>query len=656
MAINSSIIFSANEVKIKQKYEDAEYLYLNNDYSNALENYLSILEIDSVNFNVHYKVALCYLQLNKEDKLLEATSHLKIAIKGVSKKYKNHYTEKNSPTLAWLYYGDVLRLNYKFNEASKAYNKYIELEPNNKQTKEYVIRELRNCKSAPTLLENKIYLTEVDYNYEIKKKDEFESCPVISANEDILVFAYGKENLLPPDILSISNVDDYKTDDIYYSIKTNEKWTNPINITTDLGINNQALITSISTQGDVLYLVQDDNDDGNIYQSNFVNGKWTVIKKLGKNINSSRWETYASISGDNKTLFFASDRKGGYGGFDIYKSELDENGKWGKAKNLGRKINTEFDEDTPNITRNGKRLYFSSQGHDNLGGYDIFYSDLTDSSFTAAKNAGYPLNTPGNDLFVLTQYNSQIAFAPLNDDKLRGIYENNSSQVFFVSEEEKMFNIKIIVSVKNQNDSLLKNINTDTSNTNISDFLITDNIITFKTTNKSLNLPINADNTDTTILNITFNENDKADITKEYNVDLTLTPVLALVETPDNINQNNNVEVNAETPITNDISEIKTIYFNFDKSFIQEEFNAQVKEIYTAWLKDKSKTILIEGYADPVGPEAYNLKLSQRRADAVKKYLLKLGVDSSKIESVGKGETAENTDDYYNRKTVISLK
>jgi Tol biopolymer transport system component len=123
-------------------------------------------------------------------------------------------------------------------------------------------------------------------------------------------------------------------------------------------------------------LVEDNNDNGNIYISNYKDGKWSKIKKLDKTVSSSDWETYASISSDNKTLYFSSDRKGGYGGFDIYKSELTEDGKWAKPINLGSNINTKYDEDTPNITRDGKALYFSSKGHKNMGGFDIFKSEI----------------------------------------------------------------------------------------------------------------------------------------------------------------------------------------------------------------------------------------------------------------------------------------
>jgi hypothetical protein len=95
--------------------------------------------------------------------------------------------------------------------------------------------------------------------------------------------------------------------------------------------------------------MKDDYYDGNIYETKLVDGKWLPIVKLSKNINSKYWEMHACLSKDGKIIYFSSDRKGGFGGFDIYKSEINSEGEWGKAINLGPTINTKFDDDTPFI-------------------------------------------------------------------------------------------------------------------------------------------------------------------------------------------------------------------------------------------------------------------------------------------------------------------
>ena len=143
-----------------------------------------------------------------------------------------------------------------------------------------------------------------------------------------------------------------------------------------------------------------------LYYSEFVDGEWTPIRNLGKNINRDEtWESQASISPDGQVLFFVSDRPGGVGGYDIYCSTRDVNGNWRLAENLGKIINTDQNEKTPFIHSDGKTLYFSSTGHLGMGGYDIFLSRLTsDGKWKKPLNIGYPINSEDDDvgLFVNT--------------------------------------------------------------------------------------------------------------------------------------------------------------------------------------------------------------------------------------------------------------
>ncbi len=134
----------------------------------------------------------------------------------------------------------------------------------------------------------------------------------------------------------------------------------------------------------MLFLYKTDNFDGNIYSSEYVDGTWTPIKKLNKNINTKYYESHASVSANGKKLYFTSNRDGGQGGLDIYLSEKDASGDWGPAINLGSTVNTKYNEDTPFITINDSLLYFSSEGHKGMGGYDIFRSSGTGSSMEIA--------------------------------------------------------------------------------------------------------------------------------------------------------------------------------------------------------------------------------------------------------------------------------
>ena len=174
--------------------------------------------------------------------------------------------------------------------------------------------------------------------------------------------AMGKLWLLPP---NRSSIRPYGRED---------KWGTPRNMTLDLVVDGNCTTLSLSYSGDELYLFKDVDHVGNIYVSNYKNGKWSPMRKLNANINTQHYETHACVSADGTKLFFSSNRAGGYGDLDIYVSERVPGGDWGPATNLGPNINSRFNENTPFVTTDGNTLYFSSEGHNTMGGYDIFFS------------------------------------------------------------------------------------------------------------------------------------------------------------------------------------------------------------------------------------------------------------------------------------------
>ena len=203
---------------------------------------------------------------------------------------------------------------------------------------------------------------------------------------------------------------------IFYSKKERGKWQTPIEITAQLNAGEDCSSSSLNSDGTELFLYKTDNYDGNIYSSNFLNGAWTPIKKLNKNINTKFYESHASISADGKKLYFTSNRDGGQGNLDIYVSEKDASGEWGPAVNMGAAINTPFNEDTPFITQNDSVLYFSSEGHSSMGGYDIFKSQKIGNVWKTPTNVGFPINTTDDDKFFQPVNNGKNAYYSMTTD------------------------------------------------------------------------------------------------------------------------------------------------------------------------------------------------------------------------------------------------
>ena len=173
----------------------------------------------------------------------------------------------------------------------------------------------------------------------------------------------------------------------------------------------------------LFYTVVDMTGNYDIYTSDLVNGSWTEIRSLGKTVNSEEWDSQPSVSADGKTLYFASNRPGGFGGIDIWKTEKDASGNWQPPVNLGPRINTAGDEKSPFLHWDSKTLYFCSgdneQGytsHMNLGGFDIFYSrqDST-GKWGAPKNIGSPINTSGDDVGFFVSSDGRYGYFSSND-------------------------------------------------------------------------------------------------------------------------------------------------------------------------------------------------------------------------------------------------
>jgi hypothetical protein len=254
------------------------------------------------------------------------------------------------------------------------------------------------CKNGLELVKNPVNISIINLGNKINT--EFaEHSPGVTADESTMVFTSrrnGTGNKL--------DIDGQYFEDIYISNKVNGIWSDPVGIKNLNTIDHDASI-SISADGQELYIYKagflnsKESEGGDIYVSKLEGNNWSEPKKLGPNINSKSKESHISISADGRTIYFSSDRPGGYGGMDVYTVSKLPNGKWGKAKNLGPAINTEYNDDAPFIHPDGKTLYFSSSGHKTMGGLDVFKSINIKGRWTTPVNIGYPINSTDDDIY-----------------------------------------------------------------------------------------------------------------------------------------------------------------------------------------------------------------------------------------------------------------
>jgi hypothetical protein len=239
----------------------------------------------------------------------------------------------------------------------------------------------------------------------IVNTEDDEYVPTITADESVLIYTYrgpkskgGRMNaFLQPD------PNGSYTEDIYMSVKQNDQFTAPVALDSINTIAHDAAI-SLSHDGQILFIYRDNGDDhGDIYQSHLIGESFTKPVKLKGLVNSYSWDGHCSLSPDGQTLFFSSERSGGYGGRDIYKATLLPDSTWGNVVNLGDSVNTPYDDDAPFIHPDGITLYFSSKGRTSMGGYDIFQSTMSeiDSSFKRTEHLGYPINSTDDDIYFV---------------------------------------------------------------------------------------------------------------------------------------------------------------------------------------------------------------------------------------------------------------
>jgi len=371
---------------------DADYFLMLKEYEKALDLYLKIVRTEPDNADIKHRIGICYL--NSETDKAKAIPYLEEAVQKVSVKYSpNSLKEENASFEAYFALGSAYRVNNELDKAIEAYTKFKEyLDKNDTYNMRVADQYIRDCNLAREMQQRPVGFSAVNLGGAINnEKPNFNA--VVSGDGKTLVYTSpGRQGY-----------------EIFLSTYADSGWTAAKNITSVLGTGKFMKTCDLSSDGNTMLLVLEDPENSDIYISQFSKGRWSKAQPLGKTVNTKTQETHASLSGDGKTLYFTSDRKGGEGDLDIYSSVMEPKGEWGKAVNLGPAVNTPFNEETPFVTGDGQILYFSSEGHDGIGGYDVYRYDFG-NPYAGAVNLGYPANTTDNNLFYYPVDDGRTAF------------------------------------------------------------------------------------------------------------------------------------------------------------------------------------------------------------------------------------------------------
>lgn len=390
----------------KDFFSLGDKLFYEGEFLKALEMYDRIWSKDTANMELNYKMGVCNYEIKKfRKKALDYFKRVK----------SDDFPEAN------YYLGILYHARRDYANALTSFAQYkntpprIELDHKPKEVDEliekcYTARLFEMSADPAVKVENlgsRINSEYADYS------------PVMPADESFLMFTSRRKNELH------TSLDTYgdNFEDIYISTTSNGTLQPAVLFDTIINSSVHDACSGISMNGEAMLFFRTSADmmSGDVYETVKDNNTWLAPTKFGSHINSPfEIEPSACYSPDNNTIIFSSNRYGGFGGFDLYITKKDDAGNWGEAVNMGPIINTPYNEDAPFISALGDKLYFSSQGHKNMGGYDVFVVDLAaDGKFKEPQNLGFPINSVNDDIFfVMSADQSHAYFSTEREDGL----------------------------------------------------------------------------------------------------------------------------------------------------------------------------------------------------------------------------------------------
>ena len=405
-------VLSADEAKEVKK--DAASLFATTDYKGALKAYLDLYQTDKENPEINFRIGYCYLQTNSK----------KLALPYLEKANQAKEPRKEGQ----FYMGLAYMYNARWDEAIQAFTNYKDAS-HNKLVKDFLApdRYIEMCMNGKELSAHPVNVQFTNLGKSVNSMYE-DYNPFISADGKSLLFTTRRKGNVGGFIEDLGIF----TADIYSTQWRDTLWTKAKSLGGLVNGEWDEEAVGVTAAGDQVFIYFDNADNFADIGVASIKGKtWQKPVMLPEKINSKQYEGGACISLDGSTLYFSSNRKDGVGGNDIWISHRFENGDWEMPVNAGKNINTKFDEESPFLTMDGKILYFSSKGHNSMGGYDIFRStwDEKNKTWGEAVNVGFPINDAEDNAFFSMTGDGRTAYLSAVRDS--GIGDRDIYQVTF---------------------------------------------------------------------------------------------------------------------------------------------------------------------------------------------------------------------------------
>ncbi|MBL4578369.1 MAG: OmpA family protein [Flavobacteriales bacterium] len=703
-----------NKLKIADKFYEEGYFY------DASHYYEEVLDDQPENVDVTYKLAESYF-FSRDYKM--ANQHYKTVMEKNKDLYPfSHYK-----------YALTLKMNGKYREAKKAFEDFIKTYRafDAPVYKKKVKNEIAGCDYALTAMENPLNVMVVHMGTEVNAAYT-EASPMPVGDDKLLYASLRSDTIIRSEDLK-GKVARFK---IYESTKQGRKWSKGEPITNNVNVPKMDVANGVfSPDGSKFFFTQCEANDAGalicaIYESDYKDGDWTKGKKLNEQINLPGFtSTQPAVQEDKRRktliLYFVSDRPDGQGGRDIWYTEITAKGEYKKPRSVGKKINTVSDEITPFFNASSNVLSFSSDGHPSMGGYDVFYTSGRGRKWTKPENAGFPINSRVDDMYLVADANEEGGYFVSNrvgtialksetccddifryswdrdlipkisvdgfgfdqDEAMSSFQERSTIKLhvlrawgdtakttalnddnFFVYEElpslEQYLFVLDQMDTENPGENNMARLSLlDSKGNLIAETEINDKgYFVFKELPRMKNYLFAPDVVSEVTFRLLVVEQDSSEILinemttlegnpfsfdlkpdKNYKIESAKNGYIAGYVYLTTVGIKKSVVLHRNLPLQklelNKSIVLKDIYYDFDKATLRPESDRTLGKLVDILNVNPSIIVELGAHTDSKGEDAYNQKLSQRRAESVVKYLKKHGIPKGRLVAKGYGET-----------------
>ena len=575
------------------------------NYRASIPFYEQVLAKDPNNAQALFRAGISYMSFDKE----KASDYI----------YKAQRIKPKVSKDVEYWLGRIDHLNYNFDQAITHYQAYNSKLKKTDTRKEELAQLIQHSKDAKILFNSPKDIFVKDLGPTVNTAFA-EHSPVISSDNKVLIYTSRGEAVTGADSKKkgLAADGEYYEDVFETKRVDDDNYEKPRSLSGVLnGKGHDASIQLFDNDSKLLMYRNDNN--GDIFVSEKLGGDWTSPKPLNGNVNSTSFESDAFITPDGRTLYFSTGKYSEDGTLDIYYANRDAGGDWGKAKTLGGNINTKQDDDSPYISKDGRTLYFSSRGHNTMGGYDIFKSswDSIGRKWGRAENMGYPINTPDDDTYYRLAPDGSYAY--LSSYRIGGYGEKDIYTINYI----KNANIRGKVFSKSDSVTVVPNVELVFSGTQADKTPLSYRDIS--KADGAYGVTVLSGRT----YQVAVTKDGKSIETQEFAVP---------ISTNDSTTITKNFYVNYIDTLSPVASRFKNIYFDTDKYKLRPESITELNNISRVLKANPGLNISIEGHCDSRNTDEYNVVLGQNRANAARNFLVKSGIAGTRLATVSYGE------------------